>query len=305
VLSRPELVGLIERDLAGWLGKHSGAGGAVVLAPPSQTTPLYYYGGLRGIGSMALENKAGIEAAVRILSASTPEEAKELIERRGITHLVIPSWDNYLDEYARIGMGQLEGTFLNTLHLWRVPSWLRPVAYQLPSIKGFEGQSVMILEVVDDQDEPVALSRTAVYFVEMGQLEQASAVGQALRRFPADLGSLVARAEVEMARENMDEFSRTVELVRSRLANKADRNLLWDRRVSLAIVLARNKQMDLARIQVQRCLSEINEAKLRLLTTGSLYRLLVLGKAFDLKIADQRLHARALELLPAELRSKF
>jgi hypothetical protein len=304
-LGKPELVGLIERDLARWLAKHAGAEGAVVLAPPNQTTTLYYYGGLRGIGTVAWENKEGIGAAVRILSASTPEEAKELIDRRGITHLVIPTWDDYLDEYARIGMGQLEGTFLNGLHLWIVPSWLRPVAYQLPSIAGFEGQSVTIFEVVEPQDDAVALCRTAEYFIEMGQLNQAGAVGQALRRFPADFGALVTRAQVELARKETEGFARTIELLRSRLSAKGDRSLLWDRRVSLAVVLARSKQMDLARPQVQRCLAEVTEAKLRLLSTGALYRLLVLGKAFDLTITDPRLHALALDLLPADLSSRL
>jgi len=239
------------------------------------------------------------------LSASTPEEAKELVDRRGINYLVIPSWDNYLDEYARIGMGQLEGTFLNGLLLWCVPAWLRPVAYQLPSIAGFEGQSVTIFEVVEEQDDAAALSRTAEYFIEIGQLDQAGAVGQALRRFPADLGALVARAQVELARSDTEAFAKSIELLRSRLAAKGDRALPWDRRVSLGVVLARSKQMDLARPQVQRCLAEVTEAKLRLLTTGALYRLLVLGKAFDLTITDARLHRLALDLLPADLSSRL
>jgi hypothetical protein len=305
VLSQSELAGLIERDLARWLAKHAGAAGALVLAPPNETTTLYYYGGLRGLGTLAWENQDGIGAAIRIVSASTPEEAKELIERRGITHIVIPSWDSYLDEYARIGMGQVEGTFLSRLHLWKLPPWLRPVAYQFPTLAGFEGRTVTILEVVEEQDDAAALSRTAEYFVEMGQLDLAASVGQGLRRYPADLGALIARAQVEIARGDMASFTRTVELLRPRLTGAGDRGLPWDRRVSLAVVLARAKQMDLARVQVQRCLAEVDEAGLRSLTTGSLYRLQVLGKAFGLAVADPRLHELALDLLPDDLRSRL
>ena len=305
LLSERELVGLIERDLARWLAKHAGPGGAVVLAPPSETTSLYYYGGLRGLTTLAWENQDGIGAAIRIVSASTPEEAKELIDRRGVTYLVIPSWDTYLDAYARIGMGQLEGTFINRLNFWKLPAWLRPVVYQLPTIAGFEGQSVKILEVVEDQDDSVALSRLAEYFVEMGQLDLAASVGQALRRFPADLGALVARAQVEIARNDPAAFARTIELLRPRLAANGDRGLLWDRRASLAVVLARAKQMDLARVQVQRCLADVDEPKLRSLSTGALYRLQFLGKAFGLGIADPRLHALALDLIPADLQSRL
>ena len=304
-LNESEVFGLIERDLARWLAKHTAAGGAVILAPHNQSFTLHYYGGLRGLATLSWENRDGLTAAMRILSASTPEEAKELIDRRGVTHIVIPSWDSYLDTYAQMGMGQLEGTFISPLHNWKLPPWLRPVPYQLPTIAGFEGQSVVILEVVEDQDDAVALSRLTEYFVEMGQLDLAASAGQSLRRFPADLGALVARAQVEIARSDTTGFARSVEQLRSRLAGGADRALPWDRRVSLAVVLMRGKQADLAREQIRRCLAELDEAKLRSLTTGSLYRLQVLGKAFGLEINDQRLRGLAFDLLPSDLRSRL
>jgi hypothetical protein len=304
-LDESELVGLIERDLARWLAIHVGPRGAVVLAPHNETITLHYYGGLRGLVTLGWENRAGLEAAIRIVSASTPEEAKELIDRRKITHIVIPSWDSYLDVYARMGMGQLEGTVLEMWHALNVQPWLRPVPYRLPTIAGFEGQSVVILEVVEDQDSAAALSRIAEYLVEMGQLELAAKAGQALRRHPADLGALVARAQTEIARGDTAGFASTVEILQRRLSAGADRIMPWDPRVSLAVVLAQNKRADLAREQVRRCLAEIDEAKLRSLTTGSLYRLQVLVKAYGLGIADQQLHRLALDLLPPDLRNRF
>lgn len=305
VLNESEVFGLVERDLARWLASRAGPAGALVLAPHNATVALYYYGGVRGLATQGWENQDGLGAAVRVASASTPEEAKELIDRRGITHIVIPQWDSYLDIYARVGMGQLDGTFLNQLHFWKLPPWLRPVPYQFPSIPGFEGQSVTVLEVVEDQEDVAALSRLAEYFVEMGQLDQAASVAQTLRRFPADLGTLVARAQVELARGDTAAFGRTVELLRSRVAGGADRVMLWDRRVSLAVVLARAKQGDLARQQMQRCLADLDEPKLRSLTTGSLYRLQVLKKAFGLEIADSQLRRLALDLLPADWRGRL
>jgi hypothetical protein len=304
-LEEPEFLGLIERDLARWLAGHAGPVDVVILAPHDTGAALYYYGGLRGLATLGWENRAGLEAAVRIVSASTPEEAKELMDRRGITYVVIPSWDSYLDSYARMGMGQVEGTALKTWHDWNLPPWLRPVPYQIPSIAGCEGQSVAVLEVVEEQDAAAALSRIAEYFVEMQQLDPAAMAGQALRRYPADLGALAARAQVEIARGDTAGFASTVELLQRRLSSKADRGLPWDRRVSLAIMLARGKHMDLARDQVLRCLAEVDEAKLRSLTTDSLYRLHVLWKAFDLAIPDQRLRGLALELLPADMRRRL
>jgi hypothetical protein len=304
-LDENEIWGLVERDLARWLAKHAGTGNALVLAPHNQTITLHYYGGLRGLATINRENLDGLGAAVRILSALTPEEAKELIDRRGVTHIVIPSWDSYLDAYTRMGLGMIEGTFYELLTSWRLQPWLKPVPYQLPTIAGLEGSSVTILEVVEDQDDAAAFSRIAEYFVEIGQLDRAASAGQALRRFPADLGALAARAQVELARNDRDSFDRTFESMLRRIAGGTDRVMPWDRRVSLAIVLGRNKRADLAREQVQRCLAEVDEAKLRSLTTGSLYRLQVLGKAYGLGITDQRLHQLALDLLPDDLRNRL
>ncbi len=157
----------------------------MVLAPPNGTTTLYYCGSLRGLGTPAPENQDGIGAAMRIVSASTPDEVKELIDRRNITRLVVPSQDSYLAEYAHAGTGQLEGTFRDQLRF----STLRPLAYHLPTIAGFDGQSAMVLEVGEEQEEATALSRIASYFVEMGKLDQAAAAAQELQRFPSDLGA--------------------------------------------------------------------------------------------------------------------
>ena len=304
-LNESEVYGLVERDLARWLSNQAGAGKVVVLAPNNVTSTLCFYGSMRGLGTLSWENQDGVGAAVRIASASTPEEAKELIEGRGITHIVIPSWDSYLDVYARMGMGQMEGTFMNRLHNWKLPPWLRPVAYQLPTIHGFEGQSLIILEVVEDQEDAVALSRVAEYFMEMKQLELAASVSQALRRFPADIGALVARAQVELARNDATAFGALVDQLRARLTGNADRRLAWDRRVGLAVVFARAKQSDLARKQVQRCFADADEGRLRSLSTGSLYRLLVLGRAYESSFGEAKLRELALSLLPAEMRARL
>ena len=305
-LNEAEVTGLIERDLARWLAKHVGPNHALILAPHNQTISLNYYGGLPGLATLGWENRDGLAAAMRVVAATTPEEARELVNRRGITHIIIPSWDNYLDVYTQMGMGRMDGTFMNLLHQWVLPSWLRPVPYQLPVIAGFEGQTVTIFEVVEDeQDQASEMSRIVEYFIEMGQLEIANNAVVGLRKFPADLGALVARAQFEGSKNDTAAFARSVEQLRTRLAAKADRNLPWDRRVSLAIVLMRGKQTELAREQVRRCLNDLDEAKLRSLSTGTLYRLQVMNKAVGLSINDPKLRELALDLLPTDLRNRL
>jgi predicted negative regulator of RcsB-dependent stress response len=186
-----------------------------------------------------------------------------------------------------------------------LPPWLRPIPYQIPIGGGFEGESVLVFEVVDEQSPSVAAGRLAEYLVETGELDQAVVVAETLRRFPGDVGALVARAQVQAAKQDGNGFAQTLTALQARLSNGADRFLPWDRRVSLAIVLARANQVDAARGQLQRCLAEADGKKLRSLTTGSLYGLEVLTKAFELNISDPTLNALALSLLPRDLRERL
>jgi hypothetical protein len=304
-LSQTEVVGLIERDLAQWLALHAGKDGAVVLATPNETTTLYYYGGFHGLGTLDWENREGLGAAIRIVSASTPEEALELINRRGVTHIIVPSWDAYLDVYAQLGLGKIEGSFMERIHRWILPPWLRPISYLLPTIGGFAGQSVLILEVVDFQDDAVAEGRLAEFFLDSGQLDLAAQAAQNLRRYPGDLGALVARAQIESARGEDEEFGRTVARILTRVAAGADGKLPWDRKASLAVVLAKGQHIDEARAELQKCVAGLDESKLRSLSTTSLYHFLILSRALGVGIPDPRLNELSLELLPSDVRSRF
>jgi len=304
-LNELEVVGLIERDFGRWLALHSPSGGAIVLAPANATAALHYYGGVRGLGTQDLENQEGIQATVRIVSASTQDEALDMVGNRGVNFIVIPSWDNQLDAFARLGLGKLEGSFIHSLHRWVLPPWLRPVPYQLPVIQGFEGQSIVVLQFTEDQDDALLLSRIASYMVEMDNLGVAASAGEALRRFQADLDALVGRAEVLVANGQTDEFAHTVETIIARLGTPGERSLPLDRRVSLAVVLAQAHHLDLARMELGKCISGISDENLRSLSMGSLYHLQVLTRALKMEIADPKLRQLALDLLPPDIESKL
>ena len=303
-LTRSEVLGLIERDLAGWLALHADPAGVVLLAPPNATTALCYYGGMRGMGSLSWENKGGVAAAVLILKNQNLQEAKAMIDRRKITHLILLSWDSSFDEYTRTGTGENPISLRDQLQLARLPLWLRPLAYPMPVIPGFEGQSVNIFEVVDEQEQATAVSRIAEYLIEMGDLDQAAAAARGLQRYPADFGAWVARAEVELARGDEAGFSKSLKALQARLALKAPLALPWDQRVGLAVVLAKAEQEKLAREQVTACLAAADEGKLRSLSPGSLYRLLILSRGFAIRM-DPKLHEFALTLVSPELRDRL
>lgn len=305
-LTVPEALGLAERDLAHWLAQRRPVDDrAVVLAPPNLTTALNYYGGLRGLGTLSWENQAGLRFAVRLAISTNRAETIVLLRQRGVTHVVVPSWDPFFDSYLDSASVQLGEMFYRGLNRWALPPWLRPVPYQLPAIPGFEKQYVRIFEVVDEQDEPVAASRLTEYFIEQGEWANAKASGQALLKYPADFGVQIARAQLWAALNDAANFTPVFEPLLQRLETGGDRYLPWDRRVSLALVLARGNRLPLAQVQAQRCLAEINETRLRALSTNALYQLLALNKLLGLEIADPRLRALALELLPSSVRERL
>ena len=306
-MTSAEAEGLIERDLAHWLAKHSGYDGAVVFAPPRETAGLSFYGGLGGVGTLSPDNNDGLRATIMIASVTTLPEAQILVQSRKIRYIVIPSWDPFFDEYAQLylveSQSHRKSILIPELRRLVLPPWLRPLPCQILKMGGYEGESALVFEVVDEQSPAVAMSRLAEYLVETGRLDQAAPAGDQLRRFPGDVGALAARAQVQSARGDAAGLAQTMGSLMSRLSNGGDRYLLWDRRVSLAIVLARAGRIDEAGEQVRRCMAEITEKKLRSLSTGSLFNLLVLSHSFNLTAADPKLRELSLDLLPGDLRS--
>ena len=304
-LEETDLKGLIERDLAHYLQAHADEPHAIVLTPPAESVAFYYYGGLRGLGSLFAENIDGVAASVRILSASTADEAQALVEKREVNFILIPTWDDAMDQYAKVGSGQVEGTFLDLLHHWSLPNWLRPVAYSLPTVNGFENQFVSIFKVEDQQNDALALSRIADYFVDIGKPELAVPVAQSLRKYPADFGALITRASVALNTDDQQTLASIMPSINSRLSRNGGRFLAFDRRIDLAVVLARTQQSVQAKDQVEKCIGKIDAAKIRSLSVGSLYRLQVLEKVFGLRISDPELYQLARDLLTPDLRAKL
>ena len=296
---------LVERDLAHWLAGRTHPEPAVVFAPPQTTAALTYFGSLHGIGTMYPNNDDGISAAVRLAGSTSFTEAAALAEKLGVTHAILPSWDPGLDDFARIGSGSPGGTFMAALHRWELPPWIRPVAYPSPQIPDWEQSSVIVFEVVEEQEEADAVSRLAEYFLEMGRIEQASSHRSQLENYPASLGALAALAQIEMARGDAAAFAQVFRTVVLFTEGGAAHGLSWDRRVSLAIVLTQGRRRDLAVEQVRQCLDQIDRHRLLSLTPSSLYRFLLLCRRFELEIADPALRERAYRELPPELRQRL
>jgi hypothetical protein len=274
------------------------------------TSALCFYGGFAGLSSFDRENQAGTSAAIRIVCASSVEEAFTLIASRKLTHIIVPFWDSYLNDYLRLGLGanagsdRLEGSFFAKLQHWELPPWLRAVPYPLPPGPGVDGQAV-ILEIVDEQPPAVAAARLGEYFLEMDQPDRAREQARELAKYPNDWSALATACMIATAVKDADGLEPVRERLLSAVERPERRRLLWDRRVSLATVLAQQKRPDLARPQIEKCLAEIDADKLRSLTTVSLYRFDLLCKQYGLEIGDPGLRALSRTLLRPDLRSRL
>lgn len=304
-LAPAEARALVERDLAHWLAARSEPG-TIVFAPPALAGALAYYGGLRVIASPYPGNEDGLALAARIAATGAVDEAQALLQGRGIQYVVLPSWDESLDRLSRASAEQPERAFIVLLRQWMPPRWLRPVAYQMPVIPGLEQDSLAVFEVVEPQENAMALSRLAEYFVDTGRLQLAAALGDTLEQsFAADAGAMIARAKVALARGETRTLARIMPELLPAVADGRDEDLPWERRANLAIVLAQTKHPDLARPQVEFCLQEADLERLRSLGPVSLYRLLTLARVFHLEFADPALRPVALGLLPAEFQTQL
>ncbi len=299
-----DIAALVERDIAHWLAQRVGRDKAVVLAPPGLTASLCFHGGLRGLGTPTWENPEGMEGAIRIAGATSPDEGHAIAQKRELTHIVLPSWDPSLETLVQANAPASSTPLISTLHQWQSPRWLRPIAYPMPSIPGFETHSVKIFEVVEVQDNALALSRLAEYFVETQRLPEAVAVALALEQsFPNELSALVSRVLVAKAiRDSQGLNAASTGLVR--LVGATLDPMPWDRHVALVISLAELQRFDLAKVQLEHVLATADEPQLRQLSSASLYRLLLLCKLTRMEIADLRLRQLAVQLLPPEMRSR-
>lgn len=305
-LTTADIRSLAERDLAHWLSLRQDEYRSVVLSPPDTTPALYFYGGVRGLGSPYAENRDGFIAAVRIAGATSPDESLALATQREISHIVIPSWDDFLDEYARLGAAQPEHSMMALLHNWSAPRWMRPVQHTLPEDQVFADYDSVIFRAVETQDNASALSRLGEYFAETQQPRFAAAIAVTLQQsFPSDLSGLVAQAQIAVTQGKVPVFQEALAAILPYVEEERDGDLEFDRRVSLANVLMLGREPDYAREQVGYCMDEMDAFLLTTVSPVNLYRFMLLAQSFNEPFPDPELEPFARQLLPDGLRDQL
>ncbi len=311
-MSDVEVMEVVTRDVSQQLRARLGNTTGVVVSGPTTTTWMTYWGGFKGLGTLYWENLAGLKADMAIYSATTPEQAHDLVRKYGVTHIVIYSWDPFYKEYARLAQNmhrpisdleyQAEEPLRGWLGTWlpmavqhpdevaaeipkiqnafvyslieggKVPTWLRPVYYQMPPDPGLRGQYVRIFEVVPEQTPKELAARLAQAAMDGNQLNAALGdVNAALQSDPNYLPALIYAARVLNIAHNDQAFASVMQAIRNNLA-QAD-TLDYDDRMELAIALVLANDMPDAQAQITILMNTASTRDLRRLSSEQLYNL--------------------------------
>lgn len=175
---------LLLRDIAHRMARTDPARVPRVLADPTSSSELAFYGGIPVIGTLYWENTEGLKRAARIFSATSAEEALSLLQEAGITHIVLPTWDTFseLDAYSQLLAADDESSPPTQPYLARVlsgqeqPEWIRPIHYPIPQVFGVGNCRVDIVEVMPGQTPFAARRARGLFEFERG--DYAAAIRQ-------------------------------------------------------------------------------------------------------------------------------
>ena len=264
---------------------------AVVLASPAVSADLAYAGGLNTLTESGI---ASADTIMRICQSTTMEEAQMLINAHHVRYLVFVTWDPFF----RVDANSRANTFIEQLHRWNLPPWLRAIPYLLPSISGRSTDRVVILSVVPEQDEAGATANLAEYFLESGDFSRAQVLLPELERFPTDLSAIVAQIQIELAANPHAISSEKIRTLREAVEAQADQALTLPQQIELALVLARANADDLARPIISECANNLTAADALNLSPRNLLRFFALCHYYKRDLADQKVDALAWRLLP-------
>ncbi|MEP6621621.1 MAG: hypothetical protein ABJE47_20000 [bacterium] len=144
------------RDVAAAIRQTQPRGDVVLLASPTASSGVGYFGRFKTLGTLYWENIDGLAAAASIFSARGDDAARALMQQRGVTHIALIGRDDYLREYLHFAepdgnASEFSNTFGARLASSAVaPSWLREIGFvgrgdQTPAL------AVRLWQVVPEQ----------------------------------------------------------------------------------------------------------------------------------------------------------
>jgi tetratricopeptide (TPR) repeat protein len=165
-----QLLALLHRDMAKAILQNANGKPVVLLSSPNSSCLLATFGGFRTLGTLYWENGQGMKKAANTLNAQSEDEALSLIQKYGITHVSLMTWENFIGPYFQIlnpnpvPGKSLENSFgQRALFKKELPRWARPIPYPKNFLSNALQQDVLLLEIVPDQSPDEAEFHLARY----------------------------------------------------------------------------------------------------------------------------------------------
>jgi tetratricopeptide (TPR) repeat protein len=197
----------LARDVARVIRASQPEGQIVLLTSPNSSTAIGYYGRFKTLGTLYWENNAGLKAAGAILSASSPEEAAELVKKHRVTHIAMISEENFVEPYFRLLKGgndveAFKKSFgFQLLFSKIIPTWLQMIPYRVPDDLAALNVSALLFKVAFDQSPADALYHIALTKIALGSLVEAEQDFDTLiKGSPDSFQPYVRKAELQLAR---------------------------------------------------------------------------------------------------------
>jgi tetratricopeptide (TPR) repeat protein len=310
-ITQLDITELITRDASYRIRERLGSQPGVIVSGPTTTTWMMFWGGFKGLGTLYWENIDGLKATAAIYSASTPDEALELVKKYGVTDIAIYSWDPFAQEYAKLSRGLRlndapppDAFVLELLNSGKIPHWLRPLPYLLPPQAELKGQWVFLLEVDADQSEKEAAVRVGLYLLgENKPTEGENQIRAVLLHDPNYLPALVELARLQQLRGQTDAFHESMRAVHLNLAQAPAMEL--DERVDLAIDLATAGDTAGFHTQFAAAMNSADEKSLRRCSPEVLLNLVKISYQLGLTEKYSKIIYFAVTLLPPEGQAQY
>jgi len=279
--SKNDVIQLANREVAHWLNRRAGTDRPIVATSPGLSTPLAFHGGVKTLGTFYWENLDGLEASASFFGARNEAEAYRIAQATGITHLVLVSWSDFVEPYVKLIHGlkkddpaPTDAFVLNLLDTKTPPPWLRPVPCILPANPGLDDTAVFVYEVVPPQSREESLARLVQFLIDTENLAQAIRFLPALEQYPQFPPAQIARARLQLLREDNPAFLAAMRQLLSLSAQFPA--LALEDRVQLALLLAVVGDDANARREFSRCWTQAseNESAFRKLPPAALVYLL-------------------------------
>ena len=158
-----QILALLHRDVAKTILQNANGKPVILLSSPNSSCLLATLGGFKTIGTLYWENLNGLQTAAQMLNGQSDDEALAMLQKHGVTHVYLMSWENFIGPYFQIihpdpvpGLS-LENSFgQKALFKKTIPQWARPIPYPKNFLSNALNQDILILEIAPNQTKDEA-----------------------------------------------------------------------------------------------------------------------------------------------------